>query len=415
MTSAGGEPRIDTVHEQERHLIRWAVFAAGLVAGAGSVPGMAAARGGPDPLPALLADDWDDLTRAQVADQVKALGSAACLTLSGYAALPDSRGREHAVRALDDAGCAAEEYYRPFYPDGAPWVADAILDAVARRRLTAAWPYVTAHLADRRRLVSDAGTFTIEESAHRVLRLLTAQPIPFSPGLSEAARDQAAARWRTFFAAHGDEPPEAWMASGLAACRDALAGTEPAARLAALQTLALVGERGDGVLRDALLRAPGEIEATLRCEPDEPPRVGDTVPCTLAIRNRSARRIALALGPAALSVALSAPPGLQPDPRARPSGSSKPHGKEAGRAATPAASSAPAATAAPVRIAIPPDCFIDLVPGGVSSLPLKAGPVASAGRYDLRAAVPDWSASIPPENPHQTAQIEALLTLRFEQ
>jgi hypothetical protein len=248
-----------------------------------------------------------------------------------------------------------------------------------------------------------------------VLRRLTAQPIPFSPTLSEAARDQAAARWRAFFATHGDESPEIWMTSGLAACRDALAGTDAAARLAALQTLALVGERGDGVLRDALLRAPGEIEATLRCEPDEPPRVGDTVPCTLAIRNRSTRRIALALGPAALLVAPSAPPGPETEPRGHPTSAPKPHGKEAGHAATSPASAPPAAAAAPARIEIPPDCFVDLVPGGVSNLPLKAGPVASAGRYDLRAAVPDWSASIPPESPHQSAKIEALLTLRFEQ
>ena len=412
MTSAGGEPRIDVVQIGAHSLLGF-LAAVGLAA-AGGVIAAGAARGGPDPLPALLADDWDDLARAQVADQVKALGSAACLTLSGYAGLPDPRAREHAVRAMADAGCAAEEQYRPFYNDGAPWVADAVLDAVARRHLSAAWPYVTAHLADRRRLVSGAGAFTIEESAHRVLRRLTAQPIPFSPTLSEAARDHAAARWRAFFAAHGDESPEAWMTSGLAACRDALAGTDTAARLAALQTLALVGERGDGVLRDALLRAPGEIEATLRCEPDEPPRVGDTVPCTLAIRNRSTRRIALALGPAALSVAPTAPPAPGPEPHGRAASAPKAHGKEAGRA-TPAPAPAPAAAAAPARIAIPPDCFVDLLPGGVSNLPLTAGPVANAGRYDLRAAVPDWSASLPPENPHQTAQIEALLTLRFEQ
>ena len=390
-----------------------------LAAAHGVLPA-ATTRGGPDPLPELLAGEWDELTRAQVTDRVRALGGAACVTLSGYAALPDSRAREHAVRAMADAGCAVEADYRPFYADGAPWVADAILDAVARRRLNDAWPWVAAHLTDRRRLVSDAGGFTIEETAHQVLRSLTAQPIPFAASMSVAARDQAAARWRAWFALHGEEPPEAWVTSGLTACRVALAGNDAAARMAALQTLALIGERGDGILRDALLRAPGEIEVALRCEPDEPPRVGDTVPCTLAIRNRSSRRIPLALGPAALSLALSAPP---PDPapaaaegRGRKPAAPKGRSRESALAAPPApVPPAPAPPASAARVAIPADCFVDLLPGGESLQPLKAGPVPSAGRYDLRAAVPDWSASLPPENPHQSARIEATLTLRFEQ
>jgi hypothetical protein len=195
--------------------------------------------------------------------------------------------------------------------------------------------------------------------------------------------------------------------------------------MAALETLAVVGDRGAGVLRDALLRAPGEIEATLRCEPDEPPRVGDTIPCTLVIRNRSSRRIALALGPAALAIALSAPPAAEPEAHGHAAGASKPHGKEAARSVAAPGSSAPrspgsvahpaAPAPAPASIEIPPDCFVDLLPGGVSARPLTAGPVASAGHYDLKATVADWSAALPPENQRQAQQIEATFELRFEQ
>ena len=391
-----------------------------LVAAVASLPARAATtRGGPDPLPRLLADDWDDLARAQVADRVRSLGGAACATLSGYAGLADVRGREHAVRAMADAGCADENDYRPFYADSAPWVADAILDAVGRRRIDAAWPYVTGRLGDRRRLVSDAGAFTIEEAAHRVLRRLTAQPIPFAPGMSEPARDLAAAHWRSWFAAHGDEPPERWIATGIDACRDALAGSDATRRLAALETLALLGERGAGPLRDALLRAPGEIEATLQCDIDEPPRVGDTIPCALAIHNRSSRRIALALGPAALVIAPAAPPAPPPEAHPRSSDASKPRGKDAPRSAGPGAPVGAAAGAASAPKAaqqeLPPECFIDLGPGSVTTIPLQAGPVGNAGRYDLRAVVPDLGATLPPENPRQSGQIEASATLRFEQ
>lgn len=396
-----------------------AAFAACLLLAVWTAPAAAPARGGPDPLPGLLADDWDDLARAQVADRVKALGSAACATLSGYAALPDARAREHAVRAMDDAGCSVEEDYRPFYADGAPWVADAILDAVARRRLAAAWPWVTARLADRRRLVSDGGGFTIEESAHRVLRRLTAQPIPFSPRAGEAERDRAAALWRAFFAAHGAEPPDAWIASGIAACRRALSGADAAARQAALETLAVVGERGQGVLRDALLRAPGEIEATLVCEPDEPPRVGDTVPCTLAVRNRSSRRIALALGPAALAITPSAEAPAGPERSDRSKSAARPRGRDAGAARTTAEGTAPPAgpkpAAPPAKVDLPPDCFVDLLPGTVTMRPLTAGPVTTAGRYELRATLPDWSALLPPASPRQEDRIEARAEVRFEQ
>ena len=48
---------------------------------------------GIDPLPSLLADDWDEARRGQVLERVRALGGAACPTLAGYAAAPDPRAR----------------------------------------------------------------------------------------------------------------------------------------------------------------------------------------------------------------------------------------------------------------------------------------------------------------------------------
>ncbi|HKQ97039.1 MAG TPA: hypothetical protein VJV75_04115, partial [Candidatus Polarisedimenticolia bacterium] len=195
---------------------------------------------------------------------------------------------------------------------------------------------------------------------------------------------------------------------------------DAALRMAALETLAVVGERGAGVLRDALLRAPGEIEATLACEPEEPPRVGETIPCTLALRNRSSRRIALALGPLALSVAESAPPAPPAETRGRGATTSKGRARDA--AGGPTSSKAPGVPVAPaagapvaVRTEIPPDCFVDLAPGAVRSQPIQAGPVGNAGRYKVRAALSDLGAGLPPENQRQTGSIEASVEVRFEQ
>jgi hypothetical protein len=369
-------------------------------------------RATPDPLAVLLADDWSEATRATVREAVREIGGAGCATLSGYAAAPDSRVREHAVRALEDAACDRLEDYRPFFGDRAPWVVDAVLEAVGVRRLAAAWPFALEHVDDRRRLVSDSGSWTIEEAAHRTLRRLTGQPIPFDPDGLQVARDRAAAAWRAFFAAHGAEAPAAWNAAGLQAARAALAGGDEAGRIAALETLALAGGPGIGALRDALLRAPGEIEAQVVCEPDGPPRVTEEVPCTLVIRNVTARRIPLALGEAGLTLATvtDAPP-----PPAKP--------KSAGKRGT-AGGAAKGVTAPPPgpRVesgppAPPPSLwdFVDLAPGGTIARPLRAGPVMTAGRYEVRAAVPDLSVTLPGADGTRLARIEAVTVLRFEQ
>jgi len=368
------------------------------------VPAVAVPRAAPDPLAAMLADDWNDATRAAVAERVRGLGGAACATLAGYAAAPDPRSREHAVRALDIAGCGSLGDYQPFFADHAPWVVNAVIDAVAQRGVTASWPFVLAHVDDRRRLVSDDGSWTIEDAAHRALRRLTGQPLPFDPDDPPAARDHAAAAWRAWFTAHAGEPPASWIDSGQAAARAALAGSDPAGRMAALETLALSDARGLATLRDALLRAPGEIEARLVCTPEEPPRVTEIVPCALVLRNAAARRIPMALGDAGIvlaGMAASAPdqPGQEQPREGR--GSSGARGK--GSAARPP-------TASDLR-----GRFVDLAPGASTTMPLSAGPVATAGRYEARATVRDLGAALPGPPGGRPDPIEATTVVRFEQ
>jgi len=379
---------------------------------AAMVPARAAPRAAPDPLAAMLADDWSDATRAAVAERVRGLGSAACATLAGYAAAPDPRSREHAVRALDIAGCDTIEDYQPFFADDAPWVVDAVIEAVAGRRIVASWPFVLAHADDRRRLVSDDGSWTIEAAAQRALRRLTGQPVPFAPDDPPEARDRAAAAWRAWFAAHAGESPSAWQQSGLAAARAALAGSDPGRRMAALETLALADGRGQALLHDALLRAPGEIEARLVCTPEEPPRVTETVPCALVLRNAAARRIPLALGDAGIALAgvAAAPPDHDAkDPRRDGRGSGGAKGKgSAGRPAAPPP--APPTVAADLR-----GRFVDLAPGASTTLPLSAGPVATAGRYEAHATVRDLGAALPGPAGGRPDRIEATTVVRFEQ
>jgi hypothetical protein len=416
MTFPGREPRI-TLMPAPRPLRLRLVTPPLLLLGAiviAIVPARAAPRAAPDPLAAMLADDWSDATRAAVADRVRGLGGAACATLAGYAAAQDPRSREHAVRALDIAGCDTIEDYQPFFADRAPWVVDAVIEAVARRRIAASWPFILAHVDDRRRLVSDDGSWTIEEAAHRSLRRLTGQPIPFATDDSPEARDRAAAAWVAWFAAHAGESPSAWLESGLAAARAALAGSDPVRRMAALETLALSDGRGLALLRDALLRAPGEIEARLVCTPEEPPRVTETVPCALVLRNAAARRIPLALGDAGIALAGMAGPPADLDgkePRRDGKGSGGARGK---RSAAPPPAVAPPppppATAADLR-----GRFVDLAPGASTTLPLNAGPVATAGRYEARATVRDLGVALPGPAGGRPDQIEAATIVRFEQ
>lgn len=372
-----------------------------------------------DPLAGLLADGDDPSRRDAIRERVRALGEAACPTLSAYAGAPDPRAREGAVEAMDDAGCDRLEDYRDFFADRSAWVVRAVARALGHHRIAGGVPFLLSHLEDRRTLVSDGDTVAISDMAERSLRRLTAQPIEAetAPGRGAGGRAKTnPAAWRAWYAAHAAEPPARWLSEGRTAIRAALAGGSPPARYAALETLTLVGEPVVDLLVEALKRRPGEITAALQCAPDEPPRVTEEVPCTLSLRNDAARRIPLALGAIDLKlgpVAAASPPPSPAKPPAgkeiarkdkRPAGSAKP---------VPEPPRPPEPRPEPERLA---GTIVDLAPGQVLRRPVSVGPVPAAGRYEAIASFQDLGRRLDPNAfPSDLPGLEASLFLRFEQ
>ena len=413
----------------------FALFAGCAAVGAGPGGGLLAL----DPLPGLLTDGDDPAQRQAVRERVSALGEAACATLSAYAGAPDPRAREHAVIAMDEAGCDRVEDYRDFFSDKSGWVVRAVVQALGRHRIAGGVPFLLAHLEDHRRLVSDGDSVSLAESAEQVLRRLTAQPIEPEgtaargvPGAHEAA---VAAAWRAWHRSHASEPAAKWLADGRAAMRAALASGSAQARYAALETMALVGEPTDDLLVEALRRRPGEITAALQCAPDDPPRVTEEIPCTLMLRNDTARRIPLALGEIDLHlgpvVASAAPPagsgaasgkpgtGSPADASGKPAAAKgKDTRKDAGkgkRAESPeiAPTPPPEPRPAPERLAA---AIVDLAPGETLRRPVRVGPVTAAGRYEAIASFQDLGRRLDPAAfPADLPRLEASLLVRFEQ
>jgi len=370
-----------------------------------------------DPLQGLLADGDEATRREAIRERVRALGDAACPTLSAYAGAPDPRAREHAVEAMEEAGCDRLEDYRDFFRDRSAWVVRAVARALGRHRIAGGVPFLLSHLEDRRTLVSDGDSVTLSDVVEQALRRLTAQPIEpegaaprQAPGGREAA---VAGAWRAWYAAHAQEPPARWLSDGRTTIRAALAGGSPPARYAALQTLALVGEPVVDLLLEALQRRAGEITAALQCAPDEPPRVTEEVPCTLSLRNDTARRIPLALGEIDLRLgpATAAP---------APAPAKPPAGKEIKKDNPPKGAAKPAAPAPPPVPILEPErlagTIVDLAPGQVLRRPVSVGPVPAAGRYEAVAAFQDLGRRLKPGAfPSDLPRLEATLLLRFEQ
>jgi len=370
-----------------------------------------AAPGADDPLLALLVQEQDAARRGAIQDLLRADGGDACATLSGYARARDARARENAVRMMGEAGCSSIDAYRPFFSDGTAWIADALLNALARNRVEEGVPYALALLSDQRRLVTDGGSWTLGQEAQRALRTLTGQPIlSAAPQNPEGRRAPIEEAWRAWYAAHGDEPASVWIASGVKSMSEALAGNSAARRLDALETALLIGDPGRPLLAETLRRNPSDLTAVLSCAPEEPPRVTDEVPCTLTVRNASPHRIALAPGDA--SVALS--PWEQPQTAPRPSGRSR---DAAGEHSKPKVKND---GAPPPERPPPPDPrtlggrLVDLAPGEVLMRPVQVGPVLSAGRYEVKVALTDLWARLDP-GPYSAPPIEAAFVLRFEQ
>jgi hypothetical protein len=376
-----------------------------------------------DPLPTLLTDDWDEAQRGAVQERVRALGASACPTLAGYARASDPRAREHAVRAMADAGCSDLADYRGFFSDASAWVVDAVIDAASRLRMAAATPFLLAHVDDRRRLVSDDGALEIAEQADRGLRRLTAQPIPRLPAVRGEKMSGDPAAWRAWYAAHRAETPALWIESGLTQVQKDLAADDAARRLVALETLALLGTPGRTVLAGALRRAPADLDVGLVCIPDEAPRVLDEIPCTLTITNVGTHRLALAIGEPVIRLephqatapTTSATSSASPPPSHGPG---KPKTPKPAPAASTAVSPDGADAASKVTdadLALMAGHFLELAPGASVRRSLSVGPVKTAGRYDVHAGLIDLArplfagASGEPAGP-----IESIVSLRFE-
>jgi hypothetical protein len=362
-----------------------------------------------DRLAALLRSD--DASRTALHDEVEALGGSACATLSGYAADRDERVRERAVNAMDGAGCARAEDYAPFFADRSAWVVRAVIAATSRQCLAEAAPFYLRHLGDRRRLVSDNESESLEDAAERALHRLTAQPIPYDPDAPVSQRDHAAQAWRDFFAAQGGQGRSAWLASGRAAIQAGLEGS-PAARRAALDTLPLVGEPVRDLLTGALRREPGDVEVEVVCTPDSPPRVGEEIPCSWSARNPTAHRVTLALAPPHVTLALRDAGDAPAEKPEKPKPGGKPHGAPTHGAPPEARPPAPP----PIEPEALAGTIVDLAPGATIRRPIFVGPVASAGHYELRVACEDLGLRLQPSAfPAGLPLLQATIPMRFEQ
>ncbi len=398
------------------------------VTGAALVFPILLAAGG-DPLVELLADEDYERQRPRLLSEIGRLAGSPCEVLSLYAAQRNERVREHAVRALVDAGCKDFNFYRPYLDDPSPWVIESVLGAARSHLMTEAVPFLLDHLADTRRILTGADSWTISESAHRALRMVTCQSFHFEPEGAARGRQDATARWRQWYEAHRGEPREEWVEAGIELGRE-YAGRDyaPAHRREGLELLALIGPPALPALRAAFQRAPTDLEAVVACLPDEPPRVNERVPCVLDIRNASRRRVAIAPASDGLELrVVRIDPSTPPAPQSR--GRSR-------AAATPAEVIAPVDPGPPGTpraadlLPILAGRIIDLGPGEVLKHEFTVGPVPSAGRYQVKARLRDLAGALFAAAPGGSAgaakggaqpprsslpPIEATTIVRFEQ
>ncbi len=327
-----------------------------------------------DPLLSILADDDFDARAPAVALELKQGSADACLRLGRFGTNRNERVREHAVRALAVAGCRDFASLDPFLDDPSPWVTEAVLREIERQKRREAVPYLIDRLTDRRAIVSGDGSWTIAESAHRALRALTCQSFHFDPAGSPAGQAGARDRFRAWYAEHGGEPREKWIASGLSSARDDLGSDLAATRREGLELLLMIGSPAAADLRAALGRKPGELRASLTCDPTEPPRVSDRVPCSLLVTNASGRTIPLV------------PIGEGPEVRLI----RQEEGRMETRADRPREASQESATTSDLAPRI-----LQLGPGDVLRREFQVGPVRAAGHYEVRATLLDLATTLP--------------------
>ncbi len=328
----------------------------------------------PDPLQSILADDDFEARLADLALELKQGGASPCERLGAFGEHRNQRVREHAVRALSVAGCGTFVSFGPFLRDPNPWVTEAVLRGIEGQRVREAVPFLIDRLSDRRAIVSDDGAWTIAESAHRALRALTCQSFHFDPQGSPRGQAEAVERFRSWYLEHGAEPRERWIVSGLSLARDYLGRDFAPHRREGIELLLLIGPPAATELRAALGRKAGDLRAAVTCQPVEPPRVSDRVPCTLVVTNAASRPVALV------------PIGDAPEVRLirQDDGHAEDHGDRL-RGTPQGAAEMPALAA---RV-------IDLGPGDVLRRDFQVGPVRAAGRYEVRATLVDLATSLP--------------------
>jgi hypothetical protein len=358
-----------------------------IVAALGAVICLAAATSpsaSDDPvLPLLVEEDYAQ-ARPRILEALRQPGVSPCRALGAYATARNRAVREHAVRALADAGCADFEAYRGYAADGDAWVIDAVIRAATRQQMTGAVPFLLARLSDPRRIVVEEGTWTIGDSAHHGLQVITCQSFHYDPGAPADDRRNALTRWRQWYLEHRGEPRDAWVKAGIERARDYAGRDYGPHRLEGLRLLVLIGDPALPALRDLLGRSPGDLRADVSCQPEEPPRPADQVPCTLVVRNVSARHVAIAPPPGGPEVRVS-----RSDATAEADAASAPDPLRSAADGNPAASGGTGALLAALAGRLD-----DLSPGAVRRYEFKVGPVPAAGRYRVRAALADGAATL---------------------
>jgi hypothetical protein len=380
-----------------------AVLTALLLAPAQSVLAAPGSQVAADPLLPYLQEP-DPQSRAQVLAILKDEGRPPCQALRAYATFPKSRVRESAVRSMDDAACSDFEAYSGYLLDSAAGVVDALIDAARRRLMVDAVPFLLGSLSDRRHIVTQEGTGSISERAHRTLMVITCQSFHYDSKASRDDQRDAVTRWRQWFLARRSLPRDEWIQEGIDRGRDYAGRDYRPYRLEGLRLLALIGPRALPALREALARRPTDITAEVVCVPDEPPRPGDVIPCALVVRNASKHPLVIAPPPDGPVVR------LLPGEKAQDEGLSP-------RGAPPTDGDIPEVLEAF------PDRLVDLAPGEVRRFEFNAGPILWAGRYRLhvelddlvsRLVLPPKTAASPRTEAPATA-IEAETVVRLEQ